>query len=213
MPEVDIEGRPLPTQVGTIEESSPDTFISLIETLLQHVSQISKTPTYYFFQSSSGGSRGDAPSGDSLRVTETALVKKVEKYHDNWGSQWVKVARLIAKADAKMKDELPPLGEVSWANPQSHFLGLMLEEARRMIQDLYLPPEYAWRHIGMSEVQIADAKKNLDENGPLGMVMTRENMNTNVNVETDQPSGEQAGISRSQNKGLDKGTTQATTNR
>jgi len=214
MPEVDIEGRPLPTQVGTIDETSPDGFISLIETLLQHACQISKTPTYYFFQSSSGGSRGDAPSGDSLRVTETSLVKKVEKYHENWGSQWVKVARLIAKADAKTSDELPSLGEVSWTSPQSHFMGLLLEEGRRMIQDLYLPPEYAWRHLGMSEVQIVEARKNLDENGPLGMVMTRENMNTNVNIESpEQPSGKAAGIPKSKDEGMKKGTTEATTNR
>jgi len=215
-PEVDIDGRPLPTQVGTIDETDPDVFIAIIETLLQHASQQTKTPTYYFFQTSSGGQRGDAPSGDSLRVTETSLVKKIGKYQENWGSSWVKIARLIWKArNIGSSGELPDIGQVSWRNPQSHFLGLLLEEGRRMVQDLYLPPEYAWRHIGLSEVEIAEAKKKLEEDGPIGLAMSR--FNTNVNIEEGESSSEKsvttAGVSRSQGKGMKQGTNAETTNR
>lgn len=203
-PEEDIEGRPLNTQVGTIDETKPDTFIIMIETFLQHIGQISKTPTYYFFASSKGGGRGDAPSGDALKVTETSLVKKVQKYQENWSSQWIKIGRLIWTA-LKKSSELPKIGETSWTNPQAHFMGLILEEARRMIQDLYLPPEFAWRHIGLSESEIREARTELDKMvadakkgeafvGPLGRTATRYDVNTELGGGSDsQAAGLSAG--------------------
>lgn len=172
VPEVDIEGKPLPTQIGTLDETPPDGYIKVLEMLLQVVSTISRTPTYYFMQSSRQGSRGDAPSGDALRVTETGLIKKVQKLQGKWATAWVKVGRLVAMA-SRNSGAIDLVGDVSWKNPQAHFMTQLLEEARRMIQELGLPPEFAWRHIGLTEKQIRDARTWREENLPEGRVVTR----------------------------------------
>jgi hypothetical protein len=179
-PEVDVEGRPLPTQVGTLEETPPDTYIKIIETVLQLTAHIGKTPTYYFFSTTKSGGRGDAPSGEALRVTETALIKKVEKVEEPWTRSWLRVGRLINMALSISNDATPvplPLrGEVTWTHAQSHFMTTLLEEAARMIQEVGLPPEFGWRHIGLTEGQIKEALAWREKNLPEGIVVTRQNV-------------------------------------
>lgn len=165
-PEVDIEGRPLPTQVGSLEESDPSTYISVVEMLLQHVASITRTPHHMFFLTSKGGSRGDAPSGESLRVAETGLVKKIQSLHRIWGLRWTRVARLAAFALNNFEGDISAISsqaDITWAHPMAHFRTILLEEGRRMIDDLLLPPEIAWRHIGLSEPQIAEASAYMAE--------------------------------------------------
>jgi hypothetical protein len=159
-PEVDIEGRPLPTQVGSLDESPPNTYISIVEMYLQHIASTTRTPQHMFFLTSKGGSRGDAPSGESLRVAETGLVKKLQSLHRTWGLKWTRVARLVAYALNNFDGELSSISlqaDTTWAHPMAHFRTLLLEEGRQMIADLHLPPEIAWRHIGLSEPQIKEA--------------------------------------------------------
>lgn len=160
-PEVDFEGNVLPVQVGRLAPSRPDAFLSMVETYLQHIAAISKTPSYYFYLSSKQGGRGDAPSGEALRVAETGLLKKIQMVQRLWGVRWLRVARLIllALASSSGQDQLLIRGESVWTHPMAHFLSILLEEGRRMIDDLGLPPEYAWAHIGLTEDQIQDALK------------------------------------------------------
>lgn len=156
-PEVDFEGNILPVQVGRLEPSKPDSFLQMTETYLQHIAAISKTPAYYFYLSSRQGGRGDAPSGEALRVAETGLLKKIQMVQRLWGIRWLRVARLVAKAVSGFNEEVPIRGESIWTHPMAHFLNILLEEARMMIDDLGLPPEFAWRHIGLTEDQVSDA--------------------------------------------------------
>lgn len=157
-PEVDFEGNVLPVQVGRLEPSRPDSFLTMVETYLQHIAAISKTPAYYFYLSSKQGGRGDAPSGEALRVAETGLLKKIQMLQRLWGVRWLRVARLIAMSLGGFGDDpIPIRGESVWTHPMAHFLTILLEEARMMIDDLGLPPEYAWRHIGLTEDQVKDA--------------------------------------------------------
>jgi len=159
-PEVDLDGKALPTAVGSLPSEDPSNFISIIEHLLAEFSNLSATPGYYIFNSNSQSGRGDAPSGDSLKISETTLIKKIEKYQQRYDLPWVRVGLLILEA---LNIDAPDYGEVSWANAQKHFMGMLLEEGRKMLDELQLPPESAWRHIGMSEAEIIDARKWLDE--------------------------------------------------
>jgi hypothetical protein len=167
-PVVDVEGRPLPTQIGTLEESDPIAYIRIIEMLLQHLSAITRTPQHMVLQTSKSGGRGDAPSGESLRVAETGLIKKVTKLQRLWGPRWLRVGHLVAMALNGFPEEFTldgaaMAGETSWAHPMSHHQTVLLEEGRRMIDDLGLPPEFAWRHLGLSETQIDMAKQFKEE--------------------------------------------------
>jgi hypothetical protein len=167
-PEVDFEGNALPVQVGTIDASNPEVFIVTIETFLQHIAAISRTPAHYFYLSSKQGGRGDAPSGEALRVAETGLLKKVQKSQQLWGLRWLRVARLVAMALGNFDPEVPLTGETVWTHPMAHFKSILLEEGRQMISDLGLPPQIAWRHIGLTEEEIREAEaegfdRNRDE--------------------------------------------------
>lgn len=165
-PEVDLDGKALPTSVGSIPAEDLGSFIKVIEHLLAQFSNLSSTPGYYIFNSQASGGRGDAPSGDSLKVSETTLTKKVEKYQQKFENSLVRLGKLIYEAlelNGLVKGSRPDYGEVVWANSQKHFMGMLLEEGRKMIDELSLPPEYAWRHVGLSEAQIKEARKELDK--------------------------------------------------
>lgn len=156
-PEVDFEGNVIPTQIGSIPAESPEGIIATVETFLQHIAAISRTPSYYFYLSSKQGGRGDAPSGEALRVSETGLLKKIQKLQSLWGLRWMRVARLILMAHKQGADDISLLGETVWTHPMAHFLSILIEEASAMIKELGLPPAVAWRHIGLSEEEIKDA--------------------------------------------------------
>jgi hypothetical protein len=155
-PEVDIDGKSLPTEVGSLDAADPSSYIKIIEFFKEDIAATSRTPIDVFGVSSQRGQRGDAPSGESRRVGEGGLIKKVEKLQARWSKRWVMVARLVAAAlgDA---DASVTRGDVIWANPQAHYYMLLLEEGRKMIQELGLPPEMAWKRLGMDEAEIADA--------------------------------------------------------
>lgn len=166
-PEVDFEGNALPVAVGSITPTAPDGFIASIETYLQHIAAISRTPSHYFYLSSKQGGRGDAPSGEALRVAETGLLKKIQKLQALWGLRWLRVGRLIDMAMSGNSDEdAPLLGETVWTHPMAHFQSLLLEEGRQMIADLGLPPNFAWRHIGLTEEEILEAESVGFDNSP-----------------------------------------------
>ena len=156
-PEINFEGDVVPSEVGSIAANPPDGFIATSETWLQQMAAISRTPSHYFYLSSKQGGRGDAPSGEALRVAETGLLKKIQKLQALWGLRWMRVGRLIGMTQS-FTAEIPLLGETVWTHPMAHFLTLLLEEARMMIDDLGLPPEVAWRHVGLTEEEIREAE-------------------------------------------------------
>jgi hypothetical protein len=159
-----MEGNVLPVQVGQLPPGQPANFLAIIETYLQHIAAISRTPSYYFYLSSKQGGRGDAPSGEALRVAETGLLKKVQFVHRLWGIRWLRVARLIEKSLSGFggEDETPIRGESVWTHPMAHFLSILIDEATGM-QTLGLPPAFGWRHIGLTEDEIEEAQAAFDE--------------------------------------------------
>ena len=154
-PEVDIDGRPLPTQVGSLDVSDPSTYIRIAEFFLQEIAAVSRTPAHYFYLSSRSGGRGDAPSGESLRVAETGLVKKVETYQELWEGSWNRVVNLMIRAMNNFEQVDPVVIDSHWKHPMAHYKFMLLEEARKMIQELGIPQQIAWRHSGLSEEEVA----------------------------------------------------------
>lgn len=190
-PEVDVEGRPLPTQIGTLDESDPIGYIRIVEMLLQHLAAITRTPQHMVLQTSKAGGRGDAPSGESLRVAETGLIKKVTKLQRLWGPRWLRVGHLVDFALQGYGGSLEAAamaGETAWAHPMAHFQTVLLEEGRRMVEDLKLPPEFAWRHLGFSEKQIAAAQAYFDEKEAAEARMEAQRQTQNVPFGNDSDS-------------------------
>lgn len=66
--------------VGQFNEADPKTFIDPMTWYLRAGAQLSTTPLHYFDPS------GGSPSGESLRVAESPLVKKVKNRHASFGA-------------------------------------------------------------------------------------------------------------------------------
>ena len=204
-PEVDLDGKALPTSVGSLPAEDPSNFIAVIEHLLAQFSNLSATPGYYIFNSNSQSGRGDAPSGDSLKISETTLMKKVQKYQQMYENPLVRVGQLIYEA-LVFRDiesgEIPEYGQVLWTNPQKHFMGMLLEEGRKMIDELGLPPKYAWEHIGLTEAEIKDAQEWYDKQKAEALAFEE----SKLNKDTDE-----AGIPRKTAEQQKTGSTSKTT--
>jgi hypothetical protein len=147
-PYFDHEGKAVPSSAFEFKPYDQSSYVKLVETMLQHMALTSKTPMRYFFQSDRGG-RGDAPSGESLKVEDGPLLDKVEVRQTTYGNSWYKVARLVAKAASKNYRFKVPLGEPVWKDPQAEYRSVLLEQALMMFE-LGISLEFIVKHLGFS---------------------------------------------------------------
>ncbi len=122
-------------------------FIVGVESDIQHLAAISRTPPHYLL-----GQSGAFPSGESLKATETGLVRKVRARSLTFGGAWEEVLRLAlsAMSDARGADDSL---EVIWADPESKGLG-ELTDALVKLKTLGVPDEELWRMWGASPQEI-----------------------------------------------------------
>jgi hypothetical protein len=123
-------------------------YIAGVEADIQHLAAISRTPPHYLL-----GQSGAFPSGESLKATETGLVKKVEKRQLAFGESWEDVIRLglVAMEDARGADDTL---EVIWRDPESKGLGELVD-ALVKLKTLGVPDEALWERYGASQLEIA----------------------------------------------------------
>lgn len=85
-------------KVGQFTPADPDVFLKPMATYIRAMATATGTPLHHF------EGQGGAPSGESLRVAEAPLVKKVKKRQAMFGSTWrdifVFVLRLRGHEDA-----------------------------------------------------------------------------------------------------------------
>lgn len=126
-PGLDPDGRPIRGQFGAFPVGDPSTFLKVIDNFRQAIGLNSRTPVRYFTQSDRGG-RGDAPSGDSLKIEDQPLNDKVKRKAKWAGNRFIRVARLVAQAiDADV--EALRRAEVQWHDPRMDDRKALLEEA------------------------------------------------------------------------------------
>jgi len=123
-------------------------YIKAVEADIQHLAAISRTPPHYLL-----GQSGAFPSGESLKATETGLVKKIERRMLTFGESWEEVIRLglIAMEDARGADDTL---EVIWRDPESKGLGELVD-ALVKLKTLGVPDAALWERYGASQIEIA----------------------------------------------------------
>ncbi len=123
-------------------------YIESVESDIQHLAAISRTPPHYLL-----GQSGAFPSGESLKATETGLVAKVRSRMLSFGESWEEVVRLglAAQQDARAADDSL---EVVWRDPESKGLGELVD-ALVKLGTLGIPREALWERYGASQVEIA----------------------------------------------------------
>lgn len=151
---LDADGKPIDSRIGEFSQTDLDPYRALVEMTLQHIALTTKTPVRMFFQSDRGG-RGDAPSGESLRVEDQPLIDKVQGKQARLGNSWYRVIRLAAKAVTGNYGLTIPPGEVIWQDPQADYRSALLDDALKM-KELGMPYEFIVTKLGLNpdEVQL-----------------------------------------------------------
>lgn len=151
-PQLGPDDKAYPFQVEQTATADPGLYVAVVEMYLQHIALTSGTPVRYFFQSSRGG-RGDAPSGESLRVEDQPLIDKVLARQARFGNSWYRVARLAAKAVSGNYNLVLPYGEPIWRDPMSDYRSSLLMEAQSMLA-IGLPFDFIITKIGLTPEEI-----------------------------------------------------------
>lgn len=122
-------------------------YIKSVESDIQHLAAVSRTPPHYLL-----GQSGAFPSGESLKATETGLNKKVSARMLAFGESWEETIRLAlaAQQDARAADTSL---EVIWRDPESKGLGELVD-ALTKLAGLGVPQEALWERYGASQQEI-----------------------------------------------------------
>lgn len=160
----DADGNPIMPSIGEFSAANLDPFVNIIQESLRHVAATSSTPMRLFFQSDRSG-RGDAASGESLRVDDEPLIDKVESLQRVYGNGHYKVARLVAKA-SKLYTSTPfPVGEPYWRDPQARQRSVLLQDAKVM-KEIGIPFDFIVGELGLSPLtvkKVLDMREELSE--------------------------------------------------
>ena len=157
---IDPDGKPIESRIGEFSETDLGPYRSYIEMILQHIALTTKTPVRLFFQPDRGG-RGDAPSGDALRVEDQPLIDKAQSKQKRLGNSWYKVVGLTAKAMTRDSKLILPPGEVIWQDLQADYRSALLDDAVKMME-LRIPYEFIITKLGLNPDEI----KMLEDLGP-----------------------------------------------
>jgi Phage portal protein, SPP1 Gp6-like len=168
--EYDDEGKPKPpfvsgadrlwitespeTKFGDFEATDLDQFLKVKESFRVDIAAVTGTPMWYLMQT-----KGDFPSGEALRKSETRFTKKVRDRQESFGQVWEDVMAFALRIEGK--------GEkirlfADWEDPSP----LSEKEALENIalkQDIGISDEQALIEAGYGEAEIETMLNDKEE--------------------------------------------------
>jgi hypothetical protein len=140
---------------GEFSESDLKGYIAAVESDIQHLAAITRTPPHYLL-----GQSGAFPSGDSLKATETGLVAKVRKHQIYFGEAWEEMFRLglTVLEDKRAEDTA---AEILWRDPEARTEGELVDSLVKMAT-LGVPFEVLWKRWGASPLEVKQWRDRLD---------------------------------------------------
>lgn len=133
---------------GSFEASDLAPYIKSVESDIQHLAAITRTPPHYLL-----GQSGAFPSGESLKSTETGLVAKVLERRDSFTESWEDVLRLALKAAGDPRSDDMAMS-VLWKDPESRTQAEVMDAATKM-QAVGVPYREILAFIGYSPTDIS----------------------------------------------------------
>ena len=142
---------PASAKVGQFESAAVDGPLKTIETLIQHISAISRTPQHLFQMA------GGAPSGEALKTSESGLVHKAKLRQVGFGNSWEDVIRAAARLESAFGSQvfIDPSVEAQWKDPETHNEESFIAALGIKRTQLGVPEVQIWREAGYSAEQIA----------------------------------------------------------
>ncbi len=150
---------PPKVEFGEFEQTDLAPIYAGIDTEVQHLGAISRTPYHYLLPQS-----GQPPSGESLKSSETGLMAKVADSMLNKGESWEEVFRLnfLIRGDPRAADTA---AEIIWKDPESRTEAVHTDALVKQ-KSLGIPDEILWEGLGYSPQQIARIKRLRAESPP-----------------------------------------------
>lgn len=137
---------------GDFEVTDLGNYVKAIETSIQHIASITRTPAHYLM-----GNAGSFPSGESLAATETGLTRKAERKQRFLGEGWEEVVRLGFLVTGDKRGEIED-SETIWRDPESRNEAAHVDSLVKL-GSLGVPEEMLWEMAGLTPTQIARAKE------------------------------------------------------
>lgn len=146
---------------GTLQATDISNYVTVIETIVQHIASITRTPPHYLNASA------DRLSGESIKAAETGLVAKVSRRQQHFGEAWEEVIRLAGKIEGVDALEQASAAEVIWRDPESRTESEHVDAVVKK-KALGLPNELLWEELDMTPTTINRAKAMLVEEDLFG---------------------------------------------
>lgn len=133
---------------GDFAQTDLSGHIKLIETGIQHIASISRTPPHYLL-----GQSGSFPSGESLKATETGLTAKVMRKQRYFGEAWEDAMRLAFRWLDDPRAAFPQ-AETIWRDAEYRAPG-QWADALTKLKTIGVPDRALWEEWGASPQKIA----------------------------------------------------------
>lgn len=143
---------PKEVRVDQFPESDLAVFHNTIKVLAQLAAQLMFLPQDYMSFTS------DNPtSADSLRSSESRLVKRVERMHTGWSGSWEDVQRLMLRIKRGVWDPRAASLETMWRDPSTPTIGQKADAVVKLASTTppILPLEMAREELGFTDTQRA----------------------------------------------------------
>lgn len=136
------------TKFGQFQETDLTVFHNSIKILMTIASQILGLPPHYL------SFTGDnATSAESIRSSETQLVKNIERKHTYLGGAWEDVQRLVLRIKTGNWDKGAQAIETVWRDPSTPTVGQVADAVVKKVQAGIIPVEQAREDLGYSPEQ------------------------------------------------------------
>lgn len=136
-----------------------------IETLVEHLSFVTRTPSYSLMKTV------QYPSGEALRSAEAPLRSRVSDHQDAFGQVWIEIMAAALFLDGVEVDEEDQIElEPNWLPVNAPYATAeLLDELKVKGEVLGVPEEMLWREAGYSAEMIAEMKEMREEEAVLGV--------------------------------------------
>ena len=143
-------------KVGQFETADVAGPLKAIETFIQHISAISRTPQHLFHLA------GGIPSGEALKTSESGLVHKAKLRQVEFGNSWEDVIRVAARLESVFGKQsfADTRVEAQWKDPETHNEEAFIAALGVKRTQLGVPEAQIWREAGYTVEQIAEMKQD-----------------------------------------------------
>jgi hypothetical protein len=138
---------------GQFPQADLKPYIDMIREEVVEMAAISGTPYYQLV----GPPTSVAPSGESVKASEAALVKKVEAQEVHFGEGWEEVGRVVLMASGQTSKARSD-GETIWKDAETRNEAARTDSILKQYVAGLLPDELAMEELGYSPQQIERAR-------------------------------------------------------